>query len=143
MDYLWLKALHITAVMTWIGGILVTAVTLTALPAARDRHEAAFWSALLGHVRRWDRRVTTPAMLLTWALGLALALTGHWFPQRWLAIKLSLVLLLSALHGVLSGSLRRLSRSDSTGVPAHFRYAAAAVVLAVFIIVLLVVLKPL
>ncbi len=37
MDYLWLKALHIVAVVTWVGGMLVVAVamgsTLTLLGA--------------------------------------------------------------------------------------------------------------
>jgi uncharacterized membrane protein len=142
MDYLWLKALHITAVVTWVGGILVAAVAVAAVSGARDRHEIASRAAFLARVRRWDRRVTTPAMLLVWLLGLALALTGHWFPQAWLVAKLAVVLLLSALHGLLSGNLRRHSLSRQPEPPASLRHAATAVVGAVFIIVVLVVIKP-
>jgi putative membrane protein len=142
MDYLWLKAMHIVAVVTWIGGMLVVGVTLAAVSGARDRQEIATRSAFLAHVRRWDQRVTSPAMLLVWIFGLALALTGNWFPQPWLLAKLALVLLLSAQHGVLSGRLRRLARSQEPSSPASLRYAAASVVIATFIIVVLVVSKP-
>jgi protoporphyrinogen IX oxidase len=142
MDYLWLKALHITAVVTWVGGMLAAAVAVAAISGARDQHEIAGRTAFLAHVRRWDRRVTTPAMLLVWLLGLALALTGNWFPQAWLVAKLALVLLLSALHGLLSGNLRRHSLSQHPGSPASLRHAAAAAVVAVLIIIVLVVVKP-
>lgn len=142
MDYLWIKALHIAAVVTWIGGMLVVAVTIAAVADVRGQQEVATRSALLERVRRWDQLVTSPAMLLVWILGLTLALTGNWFPQTWLLAKLALVLLLSALHGVLSGRLRRLSHSQEPSSPAALRYAGAAVVIATLIIVVLVVTKP-
>jgi uncharacterized integral membrane protein (TIGR00701 family) len=140
MDYLWLKALHIVAVITWIGGMLIVAVA--AVSSARDQHEIAGRAAFLAGVRRWDRRVTTPAMLVVWMLGLALASMGHWFPQAWLVAKFAMVLLLSAVHGVLSGNLRRLSLSPQPRSPAFLRYAASMIVVAVFVIVVLVVTKP-
>ena len=142
MDYLWLKALHIVAVITWIGGMLIVAVAIAAVSGARDHHEIAGRTALLAGVRRWDRRVTTPAMLVVWMLGLALASMGHWFPQAWLVTKFAMVLLLSAAHGLLSGNLRKLSLSRQPESPAGLRHAAVAVVAAVLIIVVLVVIKP-
>jgi uncharacterized integral membrane protein (TIGR00701 family) len=142
MDYLWLKALHIIAVVTWVGGLLVVAVAIGAVSGARGENDMASRAAFLARVRQWDRRVTTPAMLAVWILGLALALTGHWFPQAWLVVKSALVLLLSALHGVLSGNLRRLAISPETQSPASLRYAAEAVLGAVVVIVVLVVIKP-
>jgi putative membrane protein len=53
-----------------------------------------------------------------------------------------LVLLLTAQHGVLSGRLHRLARSQEPSAPASPRHAAAAVLIATFIIVVLVVSKP-
>lgn len=142
MVYLWFKALHIVAVVTWIGGVLLVAVTITAVAGVRGQQEIAARSAFLEGVRRWDQRVTSPAMLLVWIFGLTLALTGNWLPQVWLLAKLPLVLLLSALHGVLSGRLRRLSRSQEPSSPTSLRYADAAVVIATLVIVVLVVTKP-
>jgi putative membrane protein len=132
--YLWIKAFHIVAVIVWIGGMLGGAVQLTALRSAAP--------SSLDAVRRWDTRVTTPAMLLVWILGLALAITGGWFPSRWLFAKLALVLLLSGVHGVLAGSLRRLALRPDATVPGLARYAPAAIVTAVTLIVVLVVIKP-
>ncbi len=142
MDYLWLKALHIAVVMTWVGGMLVAAVTITAARSA-SANGAVERSGILSAVRSWDRAVTAPAMLLAWIVGLTLALKGDWFPAPWLLAKLALVFLLSALHGILSGSLRRLEHADTTSLPALLRHGPAATVITVAVIVVLVVTKPL
>lgn len=97
-----LKAAHVAAAMTFVGGLLATAVLL---PASRRMSLAA---QPVSHLAlRWSRWVTTPAMLLVWGFGLALATEGHRFADLWLQLKLAFVVLLSALHGVQSGALRR------------------------------------
>jgi uncharacterized membrane protein len=93
-------------------------------------------------VRGWDRKVTTPAMLLVWALGMTMAVQAGWFSSRWLMIKLVLVFGLSALHGVQSGTLRRMARSANRSPPAHLRYAAPAILVAIAAIAVLAVVKP-
>ena len=134
---LWIKSFHIVAVIVWIGGMLVSAVQLKVL-----RSLAPTLNQTIDPVRRWDARVTTPAMLLTWILGLALAISGGWFPSRWLFAKLALVLLLSGVHGVLAGSLRRLATRPDANVPGFARHAAAAIVATAALVVVLVVIKP-
>lgn len=141
MIYLWIKSFHIVAVIVWIGGMLVSAVLLAALRSVAPLLIAEVQQAI-DAARRWDARVTAPAMLLTWILGLALAVTGGWFPSRWLFAKLALVLLLSGLHGVLAGSLRRSALRPDATVPGFARHAPAAIVAAVTPIVVLVVIKP-
>ena len=137
--YLWLKALHIIAVVTWIGGMLGAGLALGIFPASSGATDR---TAALDAVSRWDRRVTAPAMVLVWVLGLTLALRGGWFGAPWLTIKLVLVLALSALHGLLSGSLRRLTRADSQSSPARLRYVPALTLAAAAAIIILVVVKP-
>ncbi|MFM9270462.1 CopD family protein [Halomonas elongata] len=141
MDYLWLKAFHIAAVAIWTGGMLLAALTTSAAGSAAAGAVAGR-STVLNAVRHWDRRVTSPAMLLAWALGLALALQGGWFPAPWLIVKLALVLALSALHGILSGTLRRLARADESSPTVMLRYGPIVTVATVFAIVVLVVIKP-
>jgi uncharacterized membrane protein len=138
LTYLWLKAFHITAAMTWVGGMLVVAVTLVG--AGRGDTDGG-GPLPLAFVRRWDRSVTTPAMLVVWALGLSLAKLGEWFPQPWLLAKLAVVLALSAVHGMLSGRLRRLDAGGPASAGA-LPYAPAAIVGCVLLIVVLVVTKP-
>ena len=67
MDYLWLKALHVTAVLVWMSGLL--AVALGATSAAKVSSSAEGRSALIERTLRWDQRVTLPAMLLAWGGG--------------------------------------------------------------------------
>lgn len=102
--YPWLKALHVAAALAFTGGVLAVSMLLAAVPTG----DAGAASVARG-IRRWDQTVTTPAMLLVWALGLTLAMTGHWFADGWLQAKLAFVLVLSGLHGVQSGRLRRLA----------------------------------
>ena len=140
--YPWLKALHIAAVATWVGGMLAAAILIAGFSTSRAVSEAAGRSAVVDAVRQWDRRVTSPAMLLVWGFGLVLALRGSWFPAPWLMLKLSFAVVLSALHGILSGMLRRLGRADGSRAPSVLSYGPAAIVLCVFLIVILVVIKP-
>lgn len=107
--YPWLKALHVAAALAFVGGVLSVSLALACLPA-----DSAVSGEVARGLRRWDRAVTTPGMLAAWAFGLTLASQGHWFEAGWLHAKLAFVLVLSGLHGVQSGRLRRLSGSGSS-----------------------------
>ncbi|CCD87653.1 putative membrane protein UPF0093; signal peptide [Bradyrhizobium sp. ORS 285] len=137
MIYLWVKALHVAAVLCWSGGMLAAAVTIAVHAAKED----AAGRGMIAAVSRWDRRVTTPAMLVVWGAGLALAMQGQWFGSLWLTIKLGLVAGLSALHGVLAGMLRRLVRSEAP-VPRWFSHVPPLIVGSAAAIAVLVVVKP-
>lgn len=141
MAYLWLKAFHVAAVVAWVGGMLVGAVTVAAFINGQSAASPAR-ADLLQSVRRWDRHVTSPAMLLVWGFGSTLAYQGAIFREPWLMLKLGLVIGLSALHGALSGTLRRLARTD-TGVPSGLSgHAPSFIVAVVVVIAVLVVVKP-
>lgn len=131
--YPWLKALHVAAALAFVGGVLAVSVFLR---AASDGGELA--APIARRVRRWDRTVTTPAMLLVWALGLTLATTGQWFAAGWLQAKLALVLILSGLHGVQSGRLRR----AAGGAPSRPMPAAGIAIACAVGIAILAVVKP-
>jgi uncharacterized membrane protein len=124
-----LKALHVAAMATWLGGTGAVA----ALAAGADPGRAAV-------LRRLAVRVLTPAMLVTLALGLWLAVQGGWFREAWLHAKLVLVLLLTGLHGVLSGRLRRMEAGAAA--PALFRWLPAVMALGVAAIAWLAIAKP-
>lgn len=142
MMFLWVKALHIVAVVTWVSGLLMLALLLSILATAPSPSlpQERRLMTLLG---RWDRMVTSPSMALAWVLGISLAIHGGWFTSTWLTAKLVLVMSLSALHGVLAGRLRRM-RGDNGSQPLSFalRYAGGFTLLGVAAIVCLVVLKP-
>jgi uncharacterized membrane protein len=141
LGYLWLKALHVAAALTWIGGLFAASLTLRGLSAPAGSRAPGEQRMIEG-VRRWDRCATTPAMLLLWGLGMTMAVEAGWFAAPWLMIKLAFVLGLSALHAALSGTLRRVARRADRRPPAFLRYAAPAIVASVLAIAILAVVKP-
>lgn len=138
MLYLLLKTIHIVTVLAWIGGMLAVAVLL----AAASNALATGVAPALSQVRVWDRRVTTPALLIALASGVTLAMLGRWFMQPWLMIKLLLVLAMLALHGMLVGRLRRLALHSGPRLPAMSWQPACGVLAASVFIVAAVVVKP-
>lgn len=134
--YPYLVAAHVTAVAFLVGGMLAHDRMVTAIARHPQAQQAGTVAALL----QLDRRVTAPALLLTWIFGLSLAVWAEWFPSPWLIIKLAFVVALSALHGVQSGRLRRLVRD---GTPARsIPGAGIGIVIAVLAIAVLAVVKP-
>lgn len=131
--YPWLKALHVTCALLFAGGVIANNLVLVAGHAATDRI-----SVLMPALGRWDKKITTPAMLGLWAFGVGLSVSGAWFAYGWLQVKLVFVVLLSAIHGLQSGQIRRLALGD--GVE-PMRIAALAVPAMIAITVLAVV-KP-
>lgn len=128
-----LKAFHVAAALLFVAGVIAAGVFLRFHVEASARNVAnaeAF--------RRWDRRVTLPAMLVVWVLGVELAVTGHWIGARWLIVKVCLVILLSAVHGVQSGQVRRLSRGAAVRAVGTTRWVLGAILG----IAILVVVKP-
>lgn len=139
MIYLWLKAFHVAAAIIFGAGLLAGSIligALTHIGGAKERH------ALVGFVRQWSGSVTTRAMLLTWALGITLALLGHWFSSPWLMTKLAFVVSLSGLHGVLSASLRRLANPHMADTPSRTMIYSSIIVGSVASISVRAIVKP-
>lgn len=143
--YLWVKALHVTAVIVWMAGMVVTPLLIAWLghPAEGETDETSRGRrTALSIVRRHYLVLATPAMLITWALGLWMAVEAGWMRYPWLIGKLALVVGLSALHGVLSGQLRRLTTDVAHVAPSWMRYGTVVLVIFIAIISVLVILKP-
>lgn len=130
--YPWLKALHVASAMIFVGGVLAVSAFL------RTRRQGDAQAA--NSMRRWDQRVTMPAMLLVWSLGLSLGLAGGWFRDGWLIAKLVFVVVLSGVHGAQSGRLRRIAGGLSFAHSA--RLTLPLVLISVTAIAILVVVKP-
>lgn len=132
--YPWLKAFHVAAALLFAGGVVSVGVFLhmvtTKSPEIRT---------LAAAIRRWDHAITTPAMLLVWALGFGIGGVGHWFSAPWLILKLVFVIVLSAVHGMQSGRLRRICQGFPS-MPLHATLPMA--VTCIVIIALLAVAKP-
>jgi uncharacterized membrane protein len=126
MTYQLLKMAHVAAVVAWIvGSLFVSLFLLSSQP--QDGDDAPKERKMLGALRRWTLWVTTPAMVISWMIGLHLAMTFGWFAMNWIWIKVGFALALA------QGSPKR--------PPAVDLYAPFTVI-ACAVIVTLVVVKP-
>ena len=135
------RVLHIGADIVFIGGLLAGTLVLAAL-SLQSTPDMLEERRLVAGMRRINRVVTGPALVILWACGLWLAWRAGWFASGWLHAKLALVLALSALHGGLSSALRRAS-APAPAVPARAWRATPALVLgAVVAVMWLALMKP-
>ncbi|MDR3413891.1 MAG: protoporphyrinogen oxidase HemJ [Formivibrio sp.] len=94
--YLWIKTLHVVAIISWMAGLLY-------LPRLFVYHSSALTGSDQSETfktmeRRLLQAIMTPAMLVAWASGLWLATTAGFFQSPWLHLKLLLVVLMSLAH---------------------------------------------
>ena len=138
--YLWIKAAHIISVIAWIAGMLYLPrlfVYHADAPTGSDRSET-----FKVMERRLLRAIINPAMIAAWAFGLWLAWRGFGFAGGWLHAKIFLVLLLSGLHGYLSGAVRRFAEDRNEKPARHWRIVNEVPTVLMIAIVILVVVKP-
>jgi len=136
----WLKAFHIIAVIAWMAGMLY-------LPRLFVYHSAADVGSMQSETfkvmeRRLLRAIMTPAMILTWVLGLWLAYQGGWFKAPWLHAKFLLVFLLSGVHGMLSRYVKDFAADKRRKTAKFYRIINEVPTVLMILIVILVVVKP-
>jgi len=140
--YPWIKAFHVIAVIAWMAGLLYLPRLFfyhcEAIPGTQDSERFKRMET------RLLRIIVNPAMIAVWILGLTLAFTpASGGPnQGWLMAKVTLVLLMSGLHGMFS-RWRRDFAKDQNRHPKRC-YAAWNEVPALLMIgiVILVIVKP-
>jgi len=145
-SYDWVKAAHLIFVIFWMAGLFMLPRYLVyhqeAL-AAGNAAEAASWVEREAKIRKI---ILTPAMIVVWVLGLALALNlglAEGAPGLgWLHLKLLLVFLLTGYHGWTIGYAKKLAAGKPTLTGKQLRMLNEIPALAVTLIVVLVIVKP-
>lgn len=138
--YLWLKALHVIAVISWMAGLLY-------LPRLFVYHcEVDPGSATSEKFKIMERRllkaIMMPAMVVAWAAGLALAILGGLFHDGWFHVKLTLVILMTISHHMMGRWKNDFAADRNTRPQKFFRIANEVPTLLMIAIVILVIVKP-
>ncbi len=137
---LWIKALHIIAVIAWMAGMLY-------LPRLFVYHADAPVGSTTSETfkvmeRRLLKAIINPAMIVVFLTGLYLAyVTGYW-RSPWFHAKITLVLILAALHGYFARYVRLFANDSNPRPVRFFRILNEIPTVLMILIVLLVVLKP-
>jgi len=138
--YLWVKAVHLIAVISWMAGMLY-------LPRLFIYHcDATSGSQMSETFKVMEKRLLTliinPAMIITWVLGLWLAWQGGWLLSGWFHAKLVLALGMSGMHGYLSAAVRKFDQDRNTVSTRNWRLLNEVPTLLMIGIVILVTVKP-
>jgi putative membrane protein len=137
--YVWIKALHVIAVIAWMAGLLY-------LPRLFVYHADAPVGSQLSETlkvmeRRLLRAIMNPTMIAVFVFGGLMLVVQDW-SQGWLHAKLLFVAGLTVLHHLLA-RWRKDFAADKNVRPARFYRIANEVPTAIMIaIVILVIVKP-
>ena len=138
--YLWLKALHIVAVIAWMAGMLY-------LPRLFVYHAvAAPGSELSETFKTMERRllnfIMVPAMMTTWVVGILLLVQGQWLGAGWFQIKFAAVVAMTLLHGLFSHWVNEFHSDRTPHTQKFFRIINEVPTVFLILIVILATVKP-
>ena len=137
-DYLWLKAIHLIGVVVWVGG-------LWCLPWILYYQVVSPQSAAVTGIGRAAMRLVNPAGILVLVSGVSLIIAtgaGGLGTGAWMHVKIVLILVIGAVHGMLSKQRKLCERGESTRSAGHFRLLFGILLVLTIAVVFTVVLKP-
>lgn len=138
--YLWVKAAHVTFVIFWIAGLFI-------VPRYYIHHQQATPGSAEDRawIEREDRAraiILMPAMVITWTLGLMLAVHLGLFGQYWFSAKLLLVLILTGYQGWIGAYGRKLANGHREQHDKRLRLMNEVPGILTALIVVLVIVRP-
>ena len=140
MLYLWLKALHVIAVISWMAGMLyMPRLFVYHCDAEVGSKQSETFKVMEG---RLLRVIINPAMIATWLLGLWLAHEGGFFKAGWFHAKFVLVIAMSAIHGFNVRWVRAFAEDRNVHSQKFYRAMNEVPTLLMIAIVILVIVKP-
>jgi len=138
--YLWVKAVHVIAVISWMAGMLyLPRLFIYHCDCELGSKESETFKVM---EQRLLRIIINPAMIITWVLGLWLAWKGGWLGAPWFHAKLACVIALSGAHGYFSVAVRRFAADDNRKTARHWRLMNEVPTVLLIAIVVLVIVKP-
>lgn len=141
MLYLWLKALHIVAIVCWFAGLFYLPRLFVYHAMSEDQASQARFQIM---ERKLYRGIMMPSMIATLLFGIAMVAMnpGLFASGGWLHTKLALVVLLIGYHLMCGAQLKRFARNENNRSHVFYRWFNEFPVLLLLAIVILVVVKP-
>ena len=127
------RYLHFLGITFWIGSAVAVAIAAAA--------PAPWEGGIAQALRKVTVRITTPAMLVAFVGGFGMLIpqfANVYARQGWMHAKLTLLLVLAGVTGVLSGRLRRWAQGQEVTQQTFIRLAWTISILALLIVTLAV-----
>lgn len=137
---LWIKVLHVVAVISWMAGLLyLPRLMVYHVDAPRASQQSETFKVM---ERRLLKAIMTPAMIVAWITGLWLAWSSFGFRGGWLHAKLLMVVLMSAAHGFQARWVKDFAADRNGRSHKFYRIANEVPTVLMLLIVALVIVKP-
>jgi len=137
--YLWIKALHVIAVISWMAGLLY-------LPRLFVNHAQVGLGPQSDLFKKMERKlfniIMRPAMTVAWITGILLAVDGGRHLSYWFHFKMLLVVGLTGVHVYDGVLLKSFERDGNQRSERFFRIVNEIPTLLMIGIVVLVIVKP-
>jgi putative membrane protein len=137
---LWIKALHVLAVISWMAGLLYLPRLFVYHTDVERGSKASETFKIME--RRLLKGIMNPAMIVAWLSGLYIAYAFDDFRAPWLHAKLTFVLLMSGVHGYLAGRVRAFAEDRNDKTAGFYRVINEVPTVLMIGIVVLVIVKP-
>jgi putative membrane protein len=137
---LWVKALHILAVIAFMAGMLyLPRLFVYHADCERGSTQSETFKVM---ERRLLKAIINPALIGVWLTGLWLAYDTGYYRSPWLQAKFALVLALSGLHGYFARLVKVFAADANVRSARFYRALNEVPTVLMILIVVLVVVKP-
>ena len=142
MDYLITKALHIVFIASWFAGLFYLPRIFVNLAMESDAAATARLLLMARKLYRFMNILAVPALGLGLVLWLYYGIGLRGPGNGWMHAKLLLVAVLLAYHHVCGAMLKRFEAGQNHRSHTYYRWFNELPVLVLFVVALLVVVKP-
>lgn len=140
MSYLWIKALHIIAMVCWFAGLFYLPRLFVYHASSNDQISHERFCVM---ERKLYRGIMHPSLVATAGLGLAMLwMNPALLKMPWMHIKLTLVALLIIYHFSLGKFIKRFAVAANHNTHVFYRWYNEVPVLFLLAIVILAIVKP-
>ena len=140
--YLWFKAFHMVAVISWMAGLLYLPRLFVYHAKAAAGSEVAETFKIMED--RLYRFIMQPAFIATWVFG-GLMLYANWegiMAMHWMHAKLTLVIAMTGVHHVFGAWRKKFARDANTKSPKFYKIWNEVPTVILIAVVILVIVKP-
>jgi len=139
--YLWIKALHIIAIIAWMAGMMYLPRLFVYHHQAEKGGEAE--AMFVKMERRLLKGIMNPSVAIVWVLGLSMLYAAPTtLSSGWFHVKLASVVAISAIHGFYAASARKFAAGERPRSEKFWRIVNEAPFILLIAVVFLAVVKP-
>lgn len=137
--YLWIKALHVISIISWMAALLYLPRLFVYHADAEPGRQSETFKIMEGKL---IKIIMIPAMVMSWVTGLYMAMSAGFFQNGWFHGKLLAVVLLTAAHFYFGFIAKSFARGENMRSARFFRMINEVPTVLMIAVVVLVIVKP-